>query len=281
MGCPTEVELSENLTFSVCTHDPDTGVLTDADAVPTYRVYEDGTEAAILNGNMDDGSGAADQFDDANTTGFYVKTIACTTANGFETGKSYTIYIEATVDGDKGGICYGFKCSSRLTTLATYIDTEVAAILADTNELQGDWVNGGRLDVILDAILEDTGTTIPGTITTIDNEIAVIDGIVDAIKLKTDNLPSSIPKAVALLDFAFVMYSSTDHVTPSTGLSVSGYISKDGGAFAALGGTIAAIASGVYQVDEISAVETDADIIVLRFTAAGADDVVIVIKTDS
>jgi len=33
----------------------------------------------------------------------------------------------------------------------------------------------------LAAIVEDTGTTIPGTITTIDNEIAVIDGIVDDI----------------------------------------------------------------------------------------------------
>jgi hypothetical protein len=33
----------------------------------------------------------------------------------------------------------------------------------------------------INAILEDTATTIPGTITTIDNEIAVIDGIVDSI----------------------------------------------------------------------------------------------------
>jgi len=32
-----------------------------------------------------------------------------------------------------------------------YIDSEVAAILADTNELQTDWANGGRLDLILDA----------------------------------------------------------------------------------------------------------------------------------
>lgn len=31
-------------------------------------------------------------------------------------------------------------------------------IIADTNELQGDWTNGGRLDLIVDAILADTGT---------------------------------------------------------------------------------------------------------------------------
>lgn len=31
--------------------------------------------------------------------------------------------------------------------------TQLAAIVADTNELQGDWVNGGRLDLILDSVL--------------------------------------------------------------------------------------------------------------------------------
>lgn len=47
---------------------------------------------------------------------------------------------------------------STLSTIAGYLDTEIAAILADTNELQTDWANGGRLDLLLDAILADTGT---------------------------------------------------------------------------------------------------------------------------
>lgn len=41
--------------------------------------------------------------------------------------------------------------AANLATVAGYLDTEIAAILADTNELQTDWVNGGRLDSILDA----------------------------------------------------------------------------------------------------------------------------------
>ena len=102
MGCPLAVEIGDNLVFSVTTHDPDTGVLTDADAVPPYRIYEDETATPILTGNMA-------KLDDANTTGFYTELIACTVANGFEDSKTYTIYIEATVDSDKGGICYGFK----------------------------------------------------------------------------------------------------------------------------------------------------------------------------
>lgn len=39
-----------------------------------------------------------------------------------------------------------------LAIIAAFLDTEVSAILADTNELQVDWVNGGRLDLLVDAI---------------------------------------------------------------------------------------------------------------------------------
>ena len=58
------------------------------------------------------------------------------------------------------------------------VETNINDIETDTNELQTDWTNGGRLDLILDDILLDTGTTIPGTITT-------IDGIVDNILIDT------------------------------------------------------------------------------------------------
>ncbi len=102
MGCPTEVTIGNDLVFSVCTHDPDTGVLTDATGTPAYRVYEDETGAAILTGNMA-------KLDDANTTGFYTELIECTAANGFEAGKTYTVYIAATVDTDEGGVAYAFN----------------------------------------------------------------------------------------------------------------------------------------------------------------------------
>jgi hypothetical protein len=41
---------------------------------------------------------------------------------------------------------------------------DLAAILTDTDELQGDWVNTGRLDTILDTIAADTTTDIPALI---------------------------------------------------------------------------------------------------------------------
>jgi hypothetical protein len=148
MGCPAETEIGDNLVFSVTTHDPDTGVLTDADAVPDYRVYEDETGTAILTGSMA-------KLDDANTTGFYSESIACTSGNGFENGKSYTIYIVATVDSDQGGISFGFKAYDRRKADATAISADTTA--ADNLELFTEISNitsfavdaNGRVDVSL------------------------------------------------------------------------------------------------------------------------------------
>lgn len=74
------------------------------------------------------------------------------------------------------------------------VKAETAAIVADTNELQTDWANGGRLDTILDArasqataddILTDTGTTLPATLSTIagyiDTEVGAIKGVTDKL----------------------------------------------------------------------------------------------------
>jgi hypothetical protein len=75
MGCPKRCALGANLLFSICTHDPDTGVLTDADSAPAYRIYEDETATPIATGTM-----AA--LDATNTTGFYTELITVKTLNG-------------------------------------------------------------------------------------------------------------------------------------------------------------------------------------------------------
>jgi hypothetical protein len=73
----------------------------------------------------------------------------------------------------------GLATASALSTVAGYLDTEIAAILADTNELQTDWANGGRLDLILDARASQTSVDIIDDF--LDTEVA-------AIKAKTDSL---------------------------------------------------------------------------------------------
>jgi hypothetical protein len=64
--------------------------------------------------------------------------------------------------------------------LDTQIGTDIDAILVDTNELQGDWVNGGRLDLILDE-LTTQGDTNEGKLDTIDTVVDAI--LVDTIEI--------------------------------------------------------------------------------------------------
>jgi len=57
-----------------------------------------------------------------------------------------------------------------VTQIRTELDnnsTKLADIVEDTNELQTDLTEGGRLDLIINAILEDTGTTLEDKITKI------------------------------------------------------------------------------------------------------------------
>lgn len=102
MGCPNSININETLVFSICTHDPDSGILTDADVSPSYRVYQDGVDTAMITGTMS-------KVDDANTTGFYSASFVCSTANGFNISQTYSIYVTAQVHGNLGGISYGFR----------------------------------------------------------------------------------------------------------------------------------------------------------------------------
>ena len=143
-----------------------------------------------------------------------------------------SILVDTAEIGAAGAGLTSLASAANLATVAGYLDTEVAAILADTNELQTDLANGGRLDLLIDAIkaktdnlptdpadqsaveaaitsatsglataaalatvdtvvdaiLVDTDTTIPATLSTI---AGYIDTEVAAIKAKTDNLPAA------------------------------------------------------------------------------------------
>lgn len=143
MGCQTQVTLGNNLTFTIVTHDPDTGVLTDADSAPAYRIYEDETSTPILTGTMT-------KLDDANTTGFYSELIACTTANGFEIGKSYNVYIEATVDSDTGGISYSFTVTATGNIFGTAQGGTATYITLAAGESATEQLHRGNLIAIID-----------------------------------------------------------------------------------------------------------------------------------
>ena len=74
---------------TLCTHSPNTGRPTDADALPTYRIYDNETGAVILAGTMTRlGNGL---YTVGNDCGIRIKD-----------GKSYTIYMSANVEGSRG-----------------------------------------------------------------------------------------------------------------------------------------------------------------------------------
>lgn len=82
----------------------------------------------------------------------------------------------------------------------------------------------------------------------------------------------------AFPDIEFLVVLTSDHVTPATGLTVTGERSIDGGAFAAVTGTIAEVSDGIYQFDA-SAADMNGSIITFRFSSATADDVFLTLKT--
>lgn len=95
------------LTFYANTQVFATGVATDADAVPAYRVYEDETGTPLLTGTMA-------LLDSANTAGFYSEQITLSAANGFEKGKCYSIFISATVSSVAGATHRTFQIEAEV-----------------------------------------------------------------------------------------------------------------------------------------------------------------------
>lgn len=127
--------VNDLLTFTVITHRSN-GNLSDADTPPTYRLYEDETGTPILSGSMA-------KLDDAGTTGFYSEQITLSAANGFEAGKSYAIYVTATVQSTAGGQTLNFKV---IATPAA----DLAAIKAKTDALT--FTVAGQLDSNIRAV---------------------------------------------------------------------------------------------------------------------------------
>lgn len=231
-----QIPLDEVVYFDAITSTPSTGAAVDADAAPTFAVYEEATDTDIgVGGNMTKRT---------SLTGNYRGSFTASTANGFEVGKWYSVivtgvvgsvtgkavaksfrivgaeelagYPKADIHGLRGDAQSaidlkdfadtGYDPATHLTasdvthingtaadgvalvpatvqTIAnnaisadsiaaaavTKIQTglataaaltaegqNIAAILADTNELQADWANGGRLDTLLDTVVATT-----------------------------------------------------------------------------------------------------------------------------
>lgn len=106
--------------------------------------------------------------------------------------------------------------------------------------------------------------------------LATVDTNVSAILVDTASM--GITKNAIFNDFEFPMVLTSDHYTAATGKTVTGEMSIDGAAFAAVNGTIAEVGSGVYQID-LTADDTNGDVITYKFSATDCDDTIITVTT--
>ncbi len=165
------------------------------------------------------------------------------------------------------------SASRTLTAISTAVALPIWQVL-ETAILTAGSI-GLKLKANVDALISSRSSHSASDVTT---DIDANSTQLIAIKLKTDALPSGPAKNVALSNFPFLMILSSDDVTPGIGLTITGEISKDGGAFVALTNAEVEIANGIYQVDIIQA-EMDADTIVLKFTAPTANQTTLVLLT--
>jgi len=81
-------------------------------------------------------------------------------------------------------------------------------------------------------------------------------------------------------DMTFVLRDSADGRTPIAGQTVTAQRSLDKGAFASCANSVTEIGNGAYGIT-LAATDLNADMVLLRFTSSGSDDLLITIKTET
>ena len=163
-------------------------------AVPDYWVHEDENGTDIAAGSMA-------LLNAADTTGYYSELLECTAVAGYEDGKTYSIYIEATVGGDKGAIAYTFK-----------------AVALSMQDLQDSITAAADALYVPTAQTLTKGTTIPDGGSDDYTDLAADDGTRWQIQLEVDNHDD--------IDMALTFSLGTGRV--ATSVLINGYYEAGG-----------------------------------------------------
>jgi hypothetical protein len=144
-----------NLPFNTFDSNDPSNSVTATDLVASdIFVHKDGSATPITT------DGATIDID-APGVGAHMITIDTSVDADYSTGSEYAVRVNGvTVDGGTVNAWVGAFSIERAggaLAVAKTIKAETVLIVADTDELQGDWVDAGRLDAILDLILADTG----------------------------------------------------------------------------------------------------------------------------
>jgi hypothetical protein len=118
---------------------------------------------------------------------------------------------------------------TEVAAILAAVDTEVAAILADTNELQTDWVDGGRLDLILDARASQASVDDLPTNAELATALAAADDAVLAAIAALENLSAAEVNAEVVDALATDTYAEPGQGSPAATAALSakiGYLYK-------------------------------------------------------
>lgn len=153
---------------------------------------------------------------------------------------------------------------------AGYVGLDWAHINAPTTSqnLSGTTISTGQ-----------TITSVSGSVGSVTGAVGSVTGSVGSV-IAAVTTTFAIKKNTALNNFEFTMYDGTDHVTPKTGLTVTGQVSIDGAAYANLTNAVTELSAGTYKVN-LAAADLNGNMIGLKFAATGADTTFITIPTQS
>lgn len=165
---------------------------------------------------------------------------------------------------------------------ATLASTDVSGnIAADLQTIKTQTVTASGGVTFPAAILAST----TGPVGSVTGPVASVTGNVGGNVVGSVNsvvtpisVASNLKKGQALSGFEFYLALSSDHISPATGKTVTATRSLDGGAFAACTNSPAEIGNGWYYLN-LSATDTNCNVLALSFAASGCDTTLITLVT--
>lgn len=205
-------KIDDLVTFTADTHDPTTGEETDADADPTYRIYEDETGVAILSGTMS-------TLDGTNTIGQYSEQITLSAANGFEKGKSYNIRIRGVVGGVAG-------VTKRFLQIEAEVDAHRLNWANIDNPTTAQNLSGTNIDVdqvvasvsgAVGSVTGNVGGNVVGTVASVvgnvgGNVVGTVASVVGAVGSVTGNVGGNVVGSVGSINGSTFESLNLDHL---------------------------------------------------------------------
>ena len=152
-------KIDDVLQHKVQTSSVTTGAATDADSVPTWSLYEDGTTAPVTTGSYT-------TFN--SVTGFYNAAITLAAAIGYEKGKNYYIRYSATVASIIGADVDTFQIEAEVdaNSVSVTVNANVASVSA-----------GAFQSVTIGSVAGTVGSVAAGVTVSSTSQAAIVDAV--------------------------------------------------------------------------------------------------------